>query len=112
VLLLAALLLTSFGADYQGAVMAGLILIGLGWSASTVAASALVAESADPLRRTAIQGRADLLMSAAGALGGALAGPALAVLAYNGLALAAVALVAVVLIAVALRTARRAQPAT
>ena len=30
VLLLAALLLTSFGADYQGAVMAGLILLGLG----------------------------------------------------------------------------------
>ena len=109
VLLLAALLLTSFGADSQGAVMAGLIMIGLGWSASTVAASALVAESADPLRRTAIQGRADLLMSASGAIGGAVAGPALALLAYNGLALAAVALVVVVLIAVAFRTATRAQ---
>jgi predicted MFS family arabinose efflux permease len=109
VLLLAALLLTSFGADSQGAVMAGLIMIGLGWSASTVAASALVAESADPLRRTAIQGRADLLMSASGAVGGAVAGPALALLAYNGLALAAVALVVVVLIAVAFRTATRAQ---
>ncbi|MEO5921108.1 MAG: MFS transporter [Pseudolysinimonas sp.] len=109
VLLLAALLLTSFGADYQGAVMAGLILIGLGWSASTVAGSALVAESADPLRRTVIQGRADLLMSASGAVGGALAGPALALLAYNGLALAAVALVVVVLIALALRSATLAQ---
>ncbi len=111
VLLLAALLLTSFGADYQGAVIAGLILIGLGWSASTVAGSALIAESADPLRRTVVQGRADLLMSAAGALGGAVAGPALAVLAYNGLALAAVALVVVVLIAVAYRGATRAQRA-
>jgi len=109
VLLLVALLLTSFGADHQGAVMAGLILIGLGWSASTVAGSALIAESADPLRRTVIQGRADLLMSAAGAVGGAAAGPALAVLAYNGLALAAVALVVVVLIAVAYRSAVRAQ---
>ena len=109
VLLLVALLLTSFGADYQGAVMAGLILIGLGWSASTVAGSALIAESADPLRRTGIQGRADLLMSAAGAVGGAVAGPALAVLAYNGLALAAVVLVVVVLIAVAYRSATRAQ---
>ncbi len=109
VLLLAALLLTSFGADHQEAVIAGLILLGLGWSASTVAASALVAESADPLRRTVIQGRADLLMSASGAVGGALAGPALALLAYNGLALAAVALVVVVLIAVAFRTATRAQ---
>ena len=109
VLLLAALLLTSFGADHQEAVMAGLILIGLGWSASTVAASALVAESADPLRRTVIQGRADLLMSASGAIGGAVAGPALALLAYNGLALAAIALVVVVLIAVAFRTTTRAQ---
>ena len=109
VLLLASLLLTSFGADHQEAVLAGLILLGLGWSASTVAASALVAESADPLRRTVIQGRADLLMSASGAVGGAAAGPALALLAYNGLALAAVALVVVVLLAVALRTATRAQ---
>lgn len=109
VLLLAALLLTSFGADHQEAVIAGLILLGLGWSASTVVASALVAESADPLRRTVIQGRADLLMSASGAIGGAIAGPALALLAYNGLALAAVALVVVVLIAVAFRTATRAQ---
>lgn len=109
VLLLAALLLTSFGAASQGAVMAGLILIGLGWSASTVAGSALIAESADPLRRTVIQGRADLLMSAAGAVGGAVAGPALALLAYNGLALAAVALVVVVLIAVAYRTATASQ---
>jgi MFS family permease len=109
VLLLASLLLTSFGADYQEVVLAGLILLGLGWSASTVAASALVAESADPLRRTVIQGRADLLMSASGAIGGAAAGPALALLAYNGLALAAVALVVVVLLAVALRTATRAQ---
>lgn len=109
VLLLAALLLTSFGSDSQIAVMVGLTMIGLGWSASTVAASALVAESVDPLRRTVIQGRADLLMSASGAIGGAIAGPALAVLAYNGLALAAVALVVVVLIAVAYRTATRAQ---
>jgi MFS family permease len=109
VVLLAALLLTSFGAASQGAVMAGLILIGLGWSASTVAGSALIAESADPLRRTRIQGRADLLMSVAGALGGAAAGPALALLAYNGLALLAIALVVVVLIAVAYRSATRAQ---
>jgi MFS family permease len=89
--------------------MAGLILLGLGWSASTVAASALVAESADPLRRTVIQGRADLLMSAAGALGGALAGPALAALGYEGLALVAIGLVVVVLIAVAYRVASRAR---
>jgi MFS family permease len=106
-LLLAALLFVSIGGEYQGAVMAGLILLGLGWSASTVAGSALVAESAAPERRTVVQGRADLLMSASGAAGGALAGPALALLTYEGLGLVAIALVVVVLIAVAYRVARR-----
>ena len=108
-MLLAALLFVSIGGEYQGAVMAGLILLGLGWSASTVAGSALVAESADPARRTVVQGRADLLMSASGAAGGALAGPALALLTYEGLALVAIALVVVVLIAVSYRVARRAR---
>jgi MFS family permease len=108
-LLLAALLFVSIGGESQGAVMAGLILLGLGWSASTVAASALVAESADPLRRTVIQGRADLLMSAAGALGGALAGPALAALGYEGLALVAIGLVVVVLISLSYRIASKAR---
>jgi predicted MFS family arabinose efflux permease len=109
VLLLAALLFVSLGGEYQGAVMAGLILLGLGWSASTVAGSALIAESADPLRRTVIQGRADLLMSTAGAIGGALAGPALALLTYEGLGVVAIGLVVIVLAAVGLRTARRAR---
>jgi MFS family permease len=109
VLLLAALLFVSIGGEYQGAVMTGLILLGLGWSASTVAGTALFAESAEPLRRTVIQGRADLLMSAAGAVGGALAGPALAALTYEGLGVVAIGLVVVVLAAVGLRTARRAR---
>jgi MFS family permease len=109
VLLLAALLFVSIGGEDQGAVMTGLILLGLGWSASTVAGSALIAESAEPLRRTVIQGRADLLMSAAGAVGGALAGPALAALTYEGLGVVAIGLVVVVLAAVGLRTARRAR---
>jgi MFS family permease len=109
VLLLAALLFVSIGGEHQGAVMTGLILLGLGWSASTVAGSALIAESAEPLRRTVIQGRADLLMSAAGAVGGALAGPALAALTYEGLGVVAIGLVVVVLAAVGLRTARRAR---
>ncbi|MEO8262331.1 MAG: MFS transporter [Pseudolysinimonas sp.] len=106
-MLLAALLFVSIGGEDQGAVIAGLILLGLGWSASTVAGSALIAESADPLRRTVIQGRADLLMSASGALGGALAGPALAALTYEGLGAVAITLVVVVLAAVGLRSARR-----
>jgi MFS family permease len=108
-MLLAALLFVAIGGENTGAVMTGLILLGVGWSASTVAGSALIAESADPLRRTVIQGRADLLMSGAGAVGGALAGPALALLTYEGLGLVAIGLVVVVLVAVAYRTARRAR---
>ncbi len=102
-LLVASLLTTSFGAESEGAVVTGLILLGLGWSASTVAGSALVAESADPLHRTRTQGRADLLMSAAGAAGGALAGPVLAWIGYSGLSLIALVLVAAVFAALAVR---------
>jgi len=107
-LLLAALLMTSFGAESSGWVLTGLILLGLGWSASTVAASGLVADSADPARRTVVQGRADLSMSLAGAVGAGSAGLVLALLGYAGLSLVATALVAVVLGALAIRTARRA----
>ena len=74
VLLLIALLVTAIGAETEAVVTVGLVLIGLGWSASTVAGSTLVAESADLDHRTRIQGRADLLQSATGALGGAAAG--------------------------------------
>jgi MFS family permease len=109
VILLAALVLIFLGADHNEVVLVALILLGLGWSAATVSGSALIAESADPLHRTVIQGRADLTMSAAGALGGGLAGPALAALRYEGLALLATMLVAVVLVAVAYRSARRSR---
>jgi MFS family permease len=109
VILLAALVLIFLGADHNEVVLVALILLGLGWSAATVSGSALIAESADPLHRTVIQGRADLTLSAAGALGGGLAGPALAALRYEGLALLATMLVAVVLIAVAYRSARRSR---
>lgn len=102
-LLVASLLTTSFGAESEGAVVTGLILLGLGWSASTVAGSALIAQSADPAFRTRTQGRADLLMSAAGAAGGALAGPVLAWIGYSGLSLIALTLVAIVLATLAVR---------
>lgn len=74
-----------------------LILLGLGWSASVVAGSAMVAESVSGQDRPAIQGVSDLGMNAAGALGGALAGPVLAAAGYSGLGFLAIALVAVVI---------------
>lgn len=100
-MLAASLLMTGFGAESEGWVVAGLIFLGLGWSASTVAGSALLTESALPDRRTVVQGRSDLIMSASGALGGALAGVALAVLGYSGLSFVTMALVATVVVALA-----------
>ncbi|PZQ89797.1 MAG: MFS transporter [Leifsonia xyli] len=106
-LLLGALLLLAAGSDSELWVTIGLFAIGLGWSASSVAGSTLISESVDVLGRARIQGRADLLMSSAGALGGAAAGLVLARLGYGGLALTATALVAAVLIALAVRMVRR-----
>jgi MFS family permease len=104
--LLASLFMTSFGAEHSGWVLTGLIFLGLGWSAATVAASGLVADSADPLRRTVVQGRADLSMSLAGGIGAASAGVVLAAIGYAGLSLVAMGLVAIVLVALLLRRVR------
>jgi MFS family permease len=96
-----AMLLTALGIAWrsdggQAAMTVSLIFLGLGWSASVVAASALVAEAVDVHDRSSLQGFSDLSMNAAGALGGALAGPVLALAGYSGLGLAAMAMVAVV----------------
>jgi len=102
-MLAASLVLAGVAADSRGAVTASLILLGLGWSASVVAGSALVAESAQPQDRPALQGVSDLSMNASGAVGGALAGPVLAATGYSGLGFVSLALVAVVIIWTALQ---------
>jgi MFS family permease len=110
-LLLLSLVCVGAGARSEGLVMLGLVLLGLGWSASTVAAAALVTESAEPERRTTVQGRSDLIMSAAGAVGGALAGIAVATIGYAALAFVALALVFAVLVSIGLRAGRRGRGA-
>ncbi|WLQ07679.1 MFS transporter [Arthrobacter oryzae] len=97
-MLLVSLMLAGLAPDSGTAVTASLILLGLGWSASVVAGSALVAESAHVQDRPAIQGVSDLSMNAAGATGGALAGPVLAAVGYSGLGFLSTALVAAVII--------------
>jgi MFS family permease len=96
VILVASLLLTGFGSENEMAVVVGLVLLGLGWSAATVAGSTLLTESTSIARRPQVQGISDLVMSGSGAMGGALAGVALAFLGYDGLSFVALALVAVV----------------
>lgn len=100
VLLVAALLTASFGAESSGVVTVALVLLGLGWSATTVAGSALLTEASSEERRTRRQGVSDLIMSLVGALGAILAGVVLAWIGYGGLALAVgVLVIATVLLA-------------
>jgi len=86
VMLLASAMITALGARHIGVVMLGLTVLGLGWSASTVAGSALLSDAAPVAQRVRLQGRSDLLMNLGGALGGAISGPVLALLGYTGLA--------------------------
>ena len=104
-LLLAALLTAWLWSDSNGAVTVALILLGLGWSGSTVAGSALLTEATSENLRTQRQGRSDLTMNLVGAVGAIGAGIVLGWIGYSGLAL--VAIVAVAAVVVGLIFARR-----
>ncbi|TFD04562.1 MFS transporter [Cryobacterium sp. TMT1-66-1] len=97
-LLLVALTVAWLSDGSQSTMTVSLIFLGLGWSASVVAGSALVSEAVDIEDRSSLQGFSDLSMNAAGALGGALAGPILALAGYSTLGLCAMALVTVVVV--------------
>ena len=86
------------GSESQFWVIVSVILLGLGWSASTIAGSTLVAEAAPVDDRAGLQGVSDLLMNSTAAVGGALAGPILALAGYSGLGVICLALVATVVI--------------
>ena len=88
--------IVALGEDDPVLVTVGLVFLGLGWSASTVAGSALVADLVTGAARPRIQGRTDLFMNLAGAVGGAASGVALVMIGYAGLAWAAGVLVLVV----------------
>lgn len=94
VVLAISLALTAIFPTDHTIVTIGLILLGLGWSANTVAGSALIGELSQGPKRLTIQGRSDAAMSASGALAGVLAGPAVMALGYAGLSVAAFAFVA------------------
>jgi MFS family permease len=90
------------GTSWQ--VFAGLFLLGVGWSFSTVAAATLVSDHAPLDARTDIQGAADLTMGLAAAAAGGLAGvivggPGYAWLNVFAGALACVVVVAALLVA-------------
>ena len=84
-----ALGIAGFGQHDRTLVTLGLFLLGLGWSASTVAASALLAQTLPIAEKTNVQGLSDTSMNLAGALGGAVSGSILASIAFLGLNAAA-----------------------
>ena len=63
----------------------GLFLLGLGWSCTLIAGSALLSESVDHEMKPASQGASDLVMNLSGAGGGALAGLIIGTLSYGWL---------------------------
>lgn len=93
-LLAAALLTASFGQQSTVAVTIALILLGLGWSASTVSGSTLLTEASSEERRTRRQGISDFTMSIVGAGGAIAAGAVLGWIGYGGLALVVMVFVA------------------
>ena len=92
-LLAASLLATGLGSEVEGWVIVGLILLGLGWSAATVAGSTLLTDSTPLESRTRVQGISDVVMSGSGAVGGALSGVVLLLVGYDGLSFVAMGLV-------------------
>ncbi len=86
--LLAASLVVAATSPAHAAVQLGvaLVLLGLGWSATVVAASTLISESVPAQVRTTVQGLSDLTMGLAAASAGALAGPVLQAWGYHTLA--------------------------
>lgn len=96
VLLAAALAVAATLSWSQAGVLVALVLLGLGWSAATVAGSALLTEATAVAGRPRRQGRSDTLMTACAAVGSVAAGLILGVAGYGGLALWALVPVAAV----------------
>lgn len=72
--LLAAVLVAGTSGRSETQITVGLVLLGLGWSASLIAGSALLNRDLNASSRPAVQGFSDLSMNLSGAAGGLLAG--------------------------------------
>lgn len=102
-LFVAALMFAGIGHADRLMVTIGLTLLGLGWSASTVAGSALLSASLPTEEKTNVQGLSDSIMNLSGAFGGAIAGLLLASFHFEGLnaiALVPVSVVSVLIFAI------------
>jgi MFS family permease len=102
-----ALGIAGFGQHDRTLVTIGLFLLGLGWSAATVAASALLAQTLPTDEKTNVQGLSDTSMNLAGALGGGFSGAIMASVAFLGLNAAAFIPVAIIVIFSAINHLKR-----
>ena len=93
-ILAAAVACTAFGGDSHLAIQIGLVLLGLGWGAVTVAGAALLTEVTPAGIRPKRQGQSDTVMNASGALAGATSGVLFAIGGFPLLSLLGAALVA------------------
>ncbi|MDI3329639.1 MAG: MFS transporter [Micrococcus sp.] len=106
VLLLAATAFTGLLPGEHWAVVTGLVLLGLGWSAATVAGSTLLVAALHPHERVPAQGFSDAAMSLAAAVGSVAAGLVMGGIGYAGLS-ALLAVFVVACLAAVLRLVRR-----
>ena len=97
-ILVAALVTAAVAPDNQWAVLVALLLLGLGWSAATVAGAALLTESTVTAMRPRRQGLSDTLMTLSAAVGAVLAGIVLSLIGYGGLALVALVIVGAIVV--------------
>ena len=89
ILLLSALISGFAQASEAYTLGVGLFLLGLGWSCTLIAGSALLSESVEATFKASSQGASDLVMNLAGAGGGAIAGVIIGTLSYGWLCFAA-----------------------
>ncbi|CAL9641098.1 Riboflavin transporter RfnT [Streptomyces sp. enrichment culture] len=82
---LVAAALSGMGHDSVGMMMAGLFLLGLGWSFSLVAGSAMLSETTPAALRPGVQGATDTAMNVVAAVGAGLAGPLMSWIGFGGL---------------------------
>jgi MFS family permease len=103
VLLLIACVLAGSAGHHSGRLATGLLVLGLGWSATMVAGSTLLSESVPVQLRASAQGLSDLTMGLAGASAGAVSGLILYTWGYPRLTLVAALMTAPLIVLVALR---------
>ncbi|WP_371534663.1 MFS transporter [Streptomyces sp. NBC_00466] len=94
---LASALLSGLSHGSVALLMTGLFLLGLGWSFSVVAGSAMLSEATPTALRPGVQGATDTAMNVVAAVGAGLAGPLMHHIGFGGLNAAAMVLVLPVL---------------